>query len=92
VVFPGSEPQFVDGGHVNVQVTPLPDESFWTLASKVMPLPLLPAMAELIWLMLTEIGGGMLIVNVSKSDFVPSAFDMAVSVVLGEAGKLEGGV
>ena len=90
-VLPESEPQFVDGAHVSVQLTPLPDESFCTLASKLMPW-ILPAKAELIWLTLTEIGGGTLIVKVSKSDFVPSAFDTAVSIALGEAGTVEGGV
>ena len=64
--------------------------SFWIFALKVMPLP--PANTEVTCETVTDTGGRAVIVNASKSDFVPSAFDTAVSVAVAGVGTELGGV
>lgn len=54
--------------------------------------PLAPAKTVVIRVIVTDTGGIDVIVNASKSDFVPSAFEVAVSVTVGEAGTVAGGV
>ena len=64
--------------------------SFWISALKVMPLP--PANTEVTSDTVTDTGGRAVIVNASKSDFVPSVFDTAVSVAVWGVGTELGGV